>query len=557
MTGIGFKPCPVPWVLERTPTYRDFINDYPALAGFFTYYPARPQSVIDRAAELRQRRISAHGAAGERHRFVADALAAYNRRIGAGGKALENIALLGQGRAWAVVTGQQAGYLTGPLYTIHKAVTAVLLARLCRDLTGEPVVPVYWVAAEDHDYTEVAAATVFGPDLALREATLPKRRPDCVSAGHLPVPDDAPARLQWLADLFDRFPHTAEVVGFLRDTACRSASVAEWFARIMARLFAADGLVLLDPMLPALRRQLSGFFAEAWRRQDDIAQALDRQGRRLQECGYPAPFCPDPAQASVFVYSRGRRTALILDGTVYRERGGSGRWTVEQLIDLACSEPERFSPNAALRPVGQELLLPVLAHVSGPGEIAYLAQTGPLYELFGLTPPVFHPRISLTLTWPDASAELAGCGVGWEELAQGPGTAGELLRGVLAGRDDFGIERRFAAVRELVRSEYGRLVEDIGVWEPGLARLGATNLGRIMHQIDYLEEKAWQHYLRRNKTAAVLRKAERLLFPLGRLQEQVLNITPWLCRFGWGLAEMLLRAPLTAEHHLVLWERAG
>ncbi len=256
------------------------------------------------------------------------------------------------------------------------------------------------------------------------------------------------------------------------------------------------------------------------------------------------------------MYRDGRRIALVRDGGTYRERNGGGRWTAAELAALARNEPDRFSPGAALRPLAQEALLPCLAHVVGPGETAYLAQIGGLYGLFDLDPPVFQPRISLTLTWPETVAGLVRVGVRPADLMAGPGAPARCLERLLAGNDHFGVRERFAAERERIRRHYGRLAAELGKAEPGLAGLAAENLGRIMHQVDYLESKAWQHHKRRNRELVrALRRAENLLLPAGRLQEQGLNVLPWLCRFGWDLGSHLLRAPLSPEHHLAFWEQ--
>lgn len=530
------------------------------MAPFFRYDPALAGSILARQEVLQRRWAggSGGGPAGRRER-VAAVLTAYNRRIGAGPAALDNLAALGRGEAWAVTTGQQAGFLTGPLYAVYKAVTAILVARSAARLTGRRVVPVYWVASEDHDFAEAAGIAFVDQAGELRRLVLPEPRVPGASVGHMPVPAVAAALVGSLVASLGPLPHGGEVVAFLQAAARRSASLAEWFARVMARLFRAEGLILLDPLLPELRQELAGFFERAWALDGDIAAALGRQGERLEGAGYPAPLRPLPGQAALFLYRDGRRTALGRDGDAYRERHGDGRrWTADELARLARTEPDRFSPGAALRPLAQEELLPVLAHVAGPGEVAYLAQLGDLYPLFDLAPPVFHPRISLSLTWPESVAELAGCGLRVTDLAADTGAPARCLERLLAERDAFGIRRRFAAERERIRAHYGRLVAELGEADASLAGLGAENLGRLLHQVDYLERKAWQHLKRRHRPlVAAVRRAENLLFPWGRLQEQVLNVVPWLCRRGWDLAAHLLQAPLVAEHQLVFWEEGG
>src|SRR5215510_1319225 len=131
---------------RTTPLFNDFLYDYPKVAGFYANYGRSVEPLADHA-----RRIGSQSFDRKR---VPDALERINRRVGSPDLTFKHIEMLRRPGAVAIVTGQQAGLFTGPLYTIHKALTVIKLAACLRD-EGVEAVPVFWIASEDHDYQEV------------------------------------------------------------------------------------------------------------------------------------------------------------------------------------------------------------------------------------------------------------------------------------------------------------------------------------------------------------------------------------------------------------------
>ncbi len=518
------------------------------MAPFFRYVPADDGSLTARYAALGGR-----GSAARRLR-VAEALALYQERIGADPPAVENAARLGRG-AVAVVTGQQPGLLGGPLFTAYKAVTAIMLARRAEGLLGVPVVPVFWVASDDHDFSEVNAAWAVDRRGRLQELRLPGVQ-GAIPGGAYPVGARALQLAGTLAEVagagpHGQYPHTAEVTAFALAAGRRSASLAEWFARLMARLFSRHGLVLLDPRLAELRAEAGEVLAEAVARREEVAGALRAAGEALGARGFPAAFARGD-QAYLFMEEGQRRTGLVWDGRSFADRRGSF-WAAERELESAIrSHPEKFSPSAALRPVVQEVLLPTLCQVAGPGELTYLAQLKEVFSLFGLEMPPVRPRLSLTMVPPEVAVALERFGISYGEVAAG---LGERLRAELASLDDVGLEAVFAAHRGAIAAAYGELARRLSPFGEGMAALVAGNRDRVLRQAAYLEAKAWQHHRRRNReVVAAFRAMESWLRPGGAMQEQRLGWLALAFRLGWGLADVLLEAPLTPEHHLAYWE---
>lgn len=533
--------------------FRDYALDPGRVAPLFAYDPADPRAIDGRAVVL-----AARGAPPALTR-LAGALRGYARRIGAGPAAARNLAAMERGEALLVTAGQQPGLLTGPLFTVYKAVTAVSLARRLADVVGRPVVPLFWTVSDDHDWDEVAGVTLVGPSGDLRRRTLPPPAEPGRPFGRIPVPAEAAAIVADVAAWAGRdgrgpYPHTEDVARFLNEAARDSASLSEWFDRIMARLFREEGLVMVDPLLPEVAEAGAVFLGGAARRAAAVAAALAEGARRMEALGYPVAFPPGD-HALLFVIRNGARVGLRWDGGGFVSRKGDLRLSAADAAALAESDPASISPGAALRPPMRDALLPTLCHVAGPGEVAYLGQLAPVYEALGVGMPVIRPRQSLTLVPPEVSALLRRHGL---TLAGTAGGLGEALNAALAGDGGPDLPALFGQAREGIEAAHGRLVQ--GLHEAGidLSDLAAGNIERIFVQLGYLEGKARQR-LREAHAGLVadFRRAEATLFPGGRAQEKVLNVVPWLLRAGWGLAAELLRAPLQGAHHWVIWGQDG
>jgi bacillithiol biosynthesis cysteine-adding enzyme BshC len=524
-----FEPC---GAAPYPAAYRAYVDDFARLGPFFAH-PPDGAGLQRRASELDARWR------GERGR-VAAALAEYQERVGGDAAAARRLA---DPRALAVVAGQQAGVLTGPLYTVYKAVTVLRLAAACEAALGRPVVPVFWVASEDHDFGEVASTWAADAAGDLVRLSLPPtpgagRR----SVGDVPVPAAAAHLIERLVRLVPA-PDPAACAR-LAGAWCPGQSLADWFARQMAALFAPRGLVLLDPMLPALRRLAAPLGALAWERAADVEAGLRAAGERLRAAGFEPALAAEPGHTHLFARVGGERQLILRrDGRAVTRRG--------EPVDPAALPPEDLSYGVALRPVVEAALLPVLAHVSGPGEVAYQAQLAGVFAALGVDPPVVVPRLGLTLVAPEDALFAAGPGTLRRLRAEPTAVVDEALAAE-AGLD---IGARFEEERAALRARYAALAGDLAGVSPALPRLADANLARLLAQVDYLERKARQHRRRsRREFVRAAAAARNRLFPRGRLQEQILNAWPFVLRFGLGwLDELCEAAPLNPGHHVARW----
>ncbi len=540
------------------PLFRDLTEAPARVAAFFPRPPADVGAWRSRAAEAWAlwREPRAH----ERRRQVAAALVAAHEGLGATPAQRRNLDRLAAADSLVIVAGQQAGLFGGPLYTAYKALGAVVMAAEAEAALGCPVVPVFWVASEDHDFSEVSRARLAAADGGLVHLSLPGHL-DFRSAGSIPVPSEARYLVGELEALFPPKPTGVPFAQALRAPLQRGGrlSLADWFTAQWQALLGGRGLLFYDPMTPALRAAAAPIFSAAAARAPAANEAIRRAGEQLRGAGYAPGLDLEPDHVHLFVYHGGRRLSLHAAGARIRTKDGEVEWSAEALAARALAEPTAFSPNVALRPVVQEFTLPVLAQLGGPGEIAYLAQLGAVFAGWDRRAPIVAPRPGATLALPEDAAALRRAGVGVEALRRD-------LEGVLeraaAADGAVDLDAVFARARSAVDERYALLEAELAAVSAHMPCVVRGNAERVRHQLDYLERKAHQHRRRaRGDLVKGLRQAAGRLFPGGALQERNSSVYPYVFRWGGdfleALAQALGPASTFGQHLLLYWDPEG
>ncbi len=529
-------------------------GDFARVAPFFAYDPSDPGACVTRAEEV-DAAWSDSGAAARRSK-LSGALVQYVRGIGGSPAQVAAAERLADPRALAVVTGQQAGLLTGPLLTLYKAITALRVAADIESRLERPVVPVFWIASEDHDFAEinqVRAVDATQRPVRLRLPPLPNRR----SVGDIPVPAAARHLVGAAISLLPSDDVDADAVQWLRgtlDSALRGReSLASWFARLLAALFPDKGLVLLDPMLPALRELAAPVMAQAHSNAPAVNAALAEAAARLREVGLTPGLALEPDHMHVFYHDERERVALFHHGAEgARARHGEVSFTVDDFGRAVADRPGAFSPGVVLRPVVQDAILPTFCQISGPGEAAYLAQMKQVFPLFGRTMPVIYPRVGATLALPADLQAAASVDLELGDLRDGRWR--RAVENVVESRSRLDVAERFELERAALRQRYESLAHELATGvAPALRQIAERNGAQVLWQLDYLERKAVQHERRRER--GLLRAVEgaaHRLFPDGHLQETTQSAVPYLLRYGPRLAQELADAvPIDQGHVLV------
>lgn len=498
---------PISTLPHVTKLYRDYLamGDGAADLPVRRWYGAEPLG----KGWMKPAAASGHAAA------LADALERQSLEFGAGAKTLENIAKLRQG-ARAVVTGQQVGLLGGPLYVLLKAATAIARAKQVTAATGVEHVPVFWLATEDHDLEEVDQVSLLTKTEVetLRLGVRSHEEP----VGGVALGEGIDALLERASELLGYAP----VCDLLRECYRPDATFGGAFARLMARLFADEGLIVMD----AAGRDFHALGARALRAAIEDAEGMEAallaRTKELEAAGYHAQVLVKAGSSLLFLVTDGRRQAL--------RRGADGVWkagasaaaasyTTAELLGILEATPERLSPNALLRPVFQDVILPVTAYVGGPAEVAYFAQSAVLYEhVLGRVTPVL-PRLSATLIEPEIGAVMAQHEV---TLPDAMRPAEELAQRLGARAMPIEAKRKLAAAGNALDEALTAAQDYLGTLDAGLGKSAEVSASKMKYQMNRLRRLAATFELQ--KEGSLKKHAEAMalhLFPEGHPQERV------------------------------------
>jgi bacillithiol biosynthesis cysteine-adding enzyme BshC len=535
----------VPVDVRRFPWIRrlaaDYAYDFRAVASFFSGDPSDHTAWTDA--------IKRSQAYERRRADIAAVLGGQQERRNAPPRARDAARLLGDARTVAIVTGQQAGLFGGPLFTLLKALTALKLADEVSREHNVPVVAIFWIDAEDHDWEEVRSCTVFDAELAPRTVSVPTR------PGAEPAPvatitlDDTV--LDALAELGQILPPTAfreDLLKGLRRAYAPGAGMADAFGQWLEQVLGNRGLVVYDSADAASKPLVSSVFARELSMPGQTVKLAAIAGSDLIARGYHAQVQPQDDSAALFRIDGGRRAIRRQDGQFVV---GDERFPTDALLRQATERPTGFSPNVLLRPVVQDTIFPTVCYVAGPNELAYLGQLRGVYQHFGVPMPLMYSRASATLLDSAALRFLTKYKLPLEALqAQDEAALNELLRAQIPPV----IEESFSAASQTIEEQMQRLIEAIPALDPTLEGATRSTLGRMQHDLQTLHGKMIQAAKRRDET---LRRqfihARALAFPGGHAQERTIGFVSFLNEYGPALVERLdEELPLDLGRHWIV-----
>ena len=534
--GIRLDDRQLPWTGRL---FRDYCHAFERLAPYFAGSPAQPASWTD-ALEARGRRPADAALAAVVERQLVSRGAPTAARAAA--------ARLRDAGAVAVVTGQQAGLFGGPLYTLFKAVTALRLARRLADEHGVPAVPVFWVDAEDHDLDEIGSCHVLDGDLTRVAVALDFEVPPRTSAASVALDGSVREALDALRAALAPTEFTDEVLDALAAAYRPGTRLVEAFARWLDRQLGAHGLVVFDASDPAAKPFARRLFEREIGNAGRTAKLAAEAGAELASLGYHAQAAPAPGSVALFRLDATRETIRASDGVF--STGGRTLDAAALLAEVE-SDPARYSPNVLLRPIVQDALLPTVAYVAGPHELAYLGQLRRVYAAFDVPMPVVHPRASATLVDTAAARFLHRHEVAFADLQ--PRDDGALNR-LLALRIPKSVEQAIAAAERSAAGRLDAVAEAVPALDPTLAGAVASTRSRIERELGNLRGKTVAAAKRRDATLRrQFERARAQSFPAGVPQERSVSGVHFLNRHGFALVDRLLRdLPLDPGHHWLL-----
>jgi bacillithiol synthase len=478
----------------------------------------------------------------EHRQRLADALLREADGFGASGEVLANIERLRNGAA-AVVSGQQVGLFGGPLLTLLKAATAIRKAKDATAASGREHVPVFWLASEDHDLPEVDQVALLSKT-AVENLSLGLKAERPVPVGGLKVDggsEEGRLQLEAALDQASELLGWAPVSELLRECYAPDATLAGAFGRLLTKLFAAQGLVVMDAAAAEFHALGASALRGAIEKADELEAGLLARSKELESAGYHAQVLVVPGHSLLFLIDEETGARVALKRTPEGEwKAGSRVYTADELLALLELAPERLSPNALLRPVFQDAILPTAAYVGGPAEIAYFAQSAVAYEvILGRVTPVL-PRLSATLVEPAVAKVMELHEVGLSQVFEAK-TIDELALRLGARAMPIEGKRKLAAVGRAMDAELTALTEYMTAMSADLGRTADVSGSKMLYQMNRLRRMAAEFEVQ--KEASLKKHATAIMLnvlPDGHLQERTLAGVLFVARYGEGLIDLLV-----------------
>lgn len=449
-----------------------------------------------------------------------------------------NLDRLAQPEATTIATGHQLVVGTGPFYMLNKIASTIVLAREVELASGKPVIPVFWMASEDHDFEEIA--TFFLGDLALSWEA-----PAGGPVGRMPIDS---LRSQWEGWLRDPAlePWHQGLAAFQPDPDARTW--AEAFHRLIDRLFGHHGLLILDgddPQLkacfaPWMARELESSFAES---------PVKAASEMLVELGYKPQVNP----RSINLFHITDQTRVRLERTVdgIQTVDGAKQWSEDAWREALIRGPEAFSPNVILRPMYQEVLLPNLAYVGGPGELSYWLQLKAAFEVADIPFPLLRLRHSTVVMSPGMARKFEKLSLPWSVLCGDVHTAERALATRVPLPD-------LSGLRRTLEEGFDTALVALKSFDPNLERPALGEKAKWEKGLEQLEKKVLRSAKQRSEAAlGQLHFLRNGLFPGGIFQERRANVLALETAIGVPLAEALVANldPKVYDTH-IFWPEA-
>lgn len=445
----------------------------------------------------------------------------------------------------AVVTGQQAGLLLGPNYSLIKTLSAIALAARL-DTEDAPVVPVFWLASQDHDVAEVDHTWLLDMDEQLHRVgvELPADVPISAIAW-----DDA-----WLEQVTEvieaaEFPSASrsEVLKLLQRAAAGSQWFGDFFVQQLYALLGEHSPVVLDPGRPQIAALFSPVLQNEIMQPDASVRAITEAGADLRELGFTPQLGRGADATDLFMTEEHeglpRRQLLRWDGQLFHTAQRS--YAREELLEILAAEPGRITPAAGLRPVTQDAVLPTAAFVVGPGELRYLAQLGGVYALHGLKQPLIWPRTQATLIEPPVKRILERYGLTARDYQLQRSEARERVLLERSNHAD-----RFARALQVLEDETAELLVAVEGIDPTLLEAVRKQREYFRAGFGKLQTRAAAALETRDDiTSSQFNRLEAQLFPGGTAQERLLSPWSFMLKFGvTPVMKLLLDLPAGGTH---------
>ena len=478
-----------------------------------TWLSARPTSAAEWRARAEEVRMEA------RTTGWLDTLAPALDPSGAARARLERAA---GGKGVVVTTGQQPGLFGGPIYTWAKALSALAFANAIERASGVAAVPIFWAATDDADYEE-ARSTLVAVTGGVQKLELPDATRPGLPMSEVPLRDTA----SLLARLSSGAGSAAngQVLGWVRDAyEDGTQTVGGAYVRLLRSVLEPLGIAVLDASHPAVRRAMHPLMITALQNRSEIGRALETRTAEIRAAGF------EPQVELV-------KNLTLVSRTTNEGKDRVPHGRADELAKSA--EAGSLGPTVLLRPIAERAILPTVAYLAGPGELAYFAQVSAVSAALGAADPLALPRWSCTIVEPHIARILDRHGIAVDELAHESAVESRLAREAMPNELRRSLDDLRGSVETSLRKLAGSTILDDGPLVDPRVPEGARIA--LNHRVDRLERRLVAALARREtEVARDVATARAALYPQGKPQERALNFIPLLARQGPPLIDAML-----------------
>lgn len=514
--GLRFEDLPFSSIPNQSKLFLDYLGDPNALKKYYPNAVANAVDLVSHVDEVLSNYLV------DRNE-ICDVLEDQNRGFGGSERTVQNIETLRNADCVAVLTGQQVGLFTGPLYTVYKALSAIGFAERLNN-SGVKTVPIFWTATEDHDFEEVSKAFAVSKNQGLVSAEFKAGDSDNAKpVGSIRFDETIESVIsEWFSAL-PKTEFSEDLKNDLVKIYSAEATFGSGFGRLLAKLFGKYGLIVFDPLHEKAKRLAAPIFEKAVERSDEIVGALRARSEDLKSNGYHAQVLVEENYFPFFwVDDEGKRVAIKRAGEgKFRIAGSRNELTKAELVNAAREQPTRLSPGVMLRPVVQDHLFPTICYIGGSAEIAYFAQNSVVYDILDRpSTPIFH-RQSFTIIEPKHTRTFEKYKLNFGDVFAGYDS---ILPDVIQRVIDPATPLVFAEVEEKMNIELNRLDQQLSNIDPTLAASLAKRRQKIIYHIAALRTKFERTRIEKDATAnRRLRSLFTELYPQAALQERTIN----------------------------------
>ncbi|WP_258000380.1 bacillithiol biosynthesis cysteine-adding enzyme BshC [Bacillus sp. Marseille-P3661] len=464
----------------------------------------------------------------------------FHSKFNVNSKTFENIKRFQDPRSVVVIGGQQAGLLTGPLFTIHKIISIIKLARKQERNLKIPVLPVFWIAGEDHDFDEINHVYINKAGNATKTKINQRQYKKCTISA---LDIDKELAQKWIEDVVESFGETDETTSLMESLQAdltRSKTYVDFFIRLVYRLFPNEGLIVVDSGDAGFRKIGSSFMKSIIMNNDILREKVIMKQMLLKESGFGEPIEINEHNAHLFYMKDGERVLLEKYNDRYIGKSHDCQFSQSELETIAINSPALLSNNVVTRPLMQEFIFPTLAFISGPGEIAYWAVLKEAFHLFGFKMPIIVPRLMISIIDRATAKYIQEHELDLKEV---------LLSGSRTDKERWfnsqkpnKLDRITDETISKVADAHNALKELAIEIDGGLKPLAEKNAQIIQSQILFLRQRVEKALY--NKHTVELRKFEHIdlsLRPLNAPQERIWNIFYFINLYGFEFVDDLLK----------------